>query len=232
MLAYGLNFARVETIHIASYVKLDGEVSDFIKFCRKQNVDVVFYEYSYYNREEYTVTDELLSENTENKEERNFCSSWVAEYNQKTKFLDYDNPCGLTLCASLGSVAMCFNVENEWMTVGKTIDVLTEFLGEHEDELLDFYEYESGPSLLDELIDILLSDKTFRFCTNKESRSSYIAHFMEKEDNKRFWVLTKGAKNKWDRRFKINEIVNQIYNEYRNRCYRLKIQVGEELPEE
>lgn len=232
LLAQGLNFIKADQVHVSDYVQLSGEVSDFIDFCRSQKVPAIVYKYFFYDKEKYTVTEDILSMNTENNAEREFCSTWVEEYNRAVDHLDFENPYALSLCALTGAVSVVYRIENQWMTIDQAESALLSFLEEHEDELFDCYEYKEGSSLMDELASTLLSDKEFRFCTNKGLRSAYMERFMSKKVNKRYWGLVKGERDEWRRRFRINDIVNQIYNEYRNRCYNCKIQVGEELPPE
>lgn len=234
LLNNSFDFVKADKIQPGAYVQISGDYSGFLDFCRKHNISTIFYKYSFYEREEYTITDRFLENQVENVKERNFCKPWVEDYNKKTLALDFDNPCALAMCASVGAVVVFYEIYNDWLDEGieKAEDALALFMEQHEEELIEFYDYEKGPSPIDDLRATLLTDKTFRFCTNKRSRSEYMEHFMAKEKNKRFWVLAKGAKNDWERLYQINTIVDRIYNEYRNSCYRLKIQVGEELPAE
>lgn len=228
----GLCFFRTEKMHIGSNVVLEGNLQHFIDFCLQNEVKTVFYEYNYYDKMHYTVTDDFLQEHIESEAEMSLYKRWAEQYNNHADTFDFSNPRGLSLCVAFGSFAVVCNISNDWMEFETAEEALATFQDEHEEELFDLYEYEEGPSPLEELKDILLADKSFRYCTNKDSRSNYMEHFMNKSENKRFWILVKGAKDKWDRRYQIDTIVHQIYSEYRNQCYKLKIQVGEELPAE
>ena len=234
LLNNSFDFVKVEKIQPGAYVQISGDYSEFLDFCRKHNISTIFYKYSFYNREEYTITDKFLKEQVDNAKERNFCKPWVEDYNKKTQALDFDNPCALVMCAPAKAIVVCYVEKNEWMSkeIEKAADALAQYMEDHEEELLEFFEYEDGLSPIDDLRDTLLADKTFRFSTTKRSRAQYLQHFMAKEKNKRFWTLAKGARDNWERMDQINGIMERIYNEYRNRCYKLKIQVGEELPPE
>jgi len=187
--------------------------------------------YTYYNVDSYAITNELLAQYTNNEKEREYCKGWINSYNSTIQLLDFYNPRKLMLCALFGTTHVISIIQNDWMEFDNADKALNDFLEEHEDELFDLYEYDENPSLADELREMLLKEKEFRFCTNKNSRSVYMKKFMAQQENRRFWALTKGTKTSWERIDRLNTIVNQIYNEYRNSCYRLKVQVGEVLPD-
>lgn len=234
LLQYDLRFVKIDQIKLESYIRI-GELSNFILFCKEKENKTVFYKYTYYDKELYYITDEILDNNTLNAKEKNYCSSWAREYNEMTKKIDFENPSSLILCMSFERFVVVFQEKNNWLEnegILNAESALAEFIEDHEDDLLEFYDYEEGTSPIDELTDILLADKEFRYSTNKASRAEYMKRFMIKKDNKRFWKLAKGAKNPWEREYRLDSIVNQIYQEYRNQCYKHKIQVGEELPKE
>ena len=225
-----LKMVKVNNIHFSdSYVELEADAENFLECCLSLGINTVFYKYKYYNILDFTVTDELLNEHTDSKQEFSFCQKWANQYNSITDKLDYENPYSLCLFASAGAITMVCIIDNEWMEYEKAEDALCSFQEEHEEELLEFFEYKEGPTLVDELRDTLLEDKEFRYCTNKMDRARYLDRFMGKKDNKRFWLLAKGARTEWERTQNLNIIVNRIYNEYRNECYVRKIQVGEKL---
>ncbi|MCR5664785.1 MAG: hypothetical protein K6G17_07950 [Oscillospiraceae bacterium] len=228
-----MNFVKAEKIRLSgSYVLLGGDISAFFDFCSRQGIKTVFYSYDYYNKADYTITDSFLKDHTEGKKEFDFIKQWADQYNALTDALDYEEPSDLDLCASLGALAVAYFGTNEWMTYEKAEEALASFQEEHEDELSALFEYNGEISLIDELRELLLTDANFRNATNKSSRRNFMERFLEKKANKRFWKIAKGAKNEWDRQDQINNMVDRIYNEYRNTCYRLKIPVGNELPKE
>lgn len=110
-------------------------------------------------------------------------------------------------------------------------DALISFQEEHEDDMLDMFESdEDGLTLMDEFRETLLADSAFRYSTNKESRRTYIQAFLKKKDNKKFLKLVRKEKEGFEKQYRLGIIVDQIYNEYRNNCYRAKVQVGEMPP--
>ena len=215
------------------YIALTDNIEEFFDLCRNHQIDTVFYKYFLYERDSFVVTNELLKKYTDNSKELSFYRAWADEYNKSVNSLDFENPYRLVLCATITSFPVVYVAQNEWIEIEKAEDALFAFQDEHEEELSKFYEYSlTSSSLRDSFADILLSDKEFRYCTNNDSRSNYIKRFLQKKENKRFWALAKGEKDEWERTYQIKMIVNQIYNEYRNNCYKLKIKVGEELPKE
>lgn len=229
LLKLGLSFIKVEKIHLGSYVQLHGDINSFIDYCRSQNIYTAFYKYEYYNKDDYVITEELLYECTGDSYERDFCRPWIEKHNKALNSYNFDNPCGLALCTATSAFSVVMYNQNLWFQAKKAEDALQSYLDDNAEKLIDYYEEEEGSSSIEELRGILLSDKDFRFCSTKETRNEYMKRFMQKKENKKFWALVRGAKNEADRRFKLNVIIHQIYNEYRNQCYNLKIRVGEEL---
>lgn len=233
LLKYDFCFIKAEKIHASGfYVQIAGGIDEFVNMCRNHQINTVFYKYSFYDPNLYFVTNEILENYTDNAKALSFCRAWAKKYNKNVASLDFDDPCGLVLCSTFASFTVICAVQNEWMKNEVAEDALLTFQEEHDEDLSKFYETSEFPSLTDDLAEILLSDKTFRYCTNNSSRSNYMKQFLKKKENKRFLALAKGIKDEWERECRIDEIVNQIYNEYRNNCYKLKIRVGDELPKE
>ena len=228
-----LQLVRGKKFHIGgTCVELDLDVEGFLDFCVQHGIDTVFYKYAYYDKQDYLITEDLLQENTENPEELAFCKEWANTYNAETDTLDFTEPYELALGATYGAMNIVLVVKNEWLVREKALEALLAYQEDNEDELLEMSDYDEGTTIVDELREVLLADKVFRFCTNKEARSEYMKKFLAKKENKKYLILGKGAKHEWDRAYQINQVVNQIYNEYRNECYQKKIPVGEQLPDE
>lgn len=56
--------------------------------------------------------------------------------------------------------------------------------------------------------------------------------FLKKGQNKKYLLLFRGAKGQDEKEYRLANLFDQIYDEYRSRCRKLKIQVGDALPVE
>ena len=56
--------------------------------------------------------------------------------------------------------------------------------------------------------------------------------FFKDKNHKKFLKLVKQERDKYRKSFILNEIVDRIYNEYRNVCHRFNVRIGEPLPDE
>lgn len=229
-----LNLVRGEMRINSNHVLVHESMMGFLHLCKENNIKTVFYHYTYYEKEEYLITEELLQENTDNKEEYNFCKKWADQKNRNLDSLDFGRPRVLTMAAMLESMVLLWKERDDWMEEsedGKT--AMIAFLEENEEQMLDFFEEDTeGISLIDELQQVLLADPEFRNSTNKDSRSLYLNSFIRKKDNKKYLRLVKAERESWRKTFALAAMFDRIYNEYRNACYKAKIQVGEKLPEE
>lgn len=233
VLGYDLKLVRAEMEISNNYVILNMTADMFFSFCRENDIKAVFYHFSYYNREEYLISEELLQKYTDNKAEYGYCKKWAVSRNAEIEMLDFSNAWCLTMAAVLDSMILLWQERDEWIpeNTEKAEDALISFQEEHEDDMLDMFESdEDGLTLMDEFRETLLADSAFRYSTNKESRRTYIQAFLKKKDNKKFLKLVRKEKEGFEKQYRLGIIVDQIYNEYRNNCYRAKVQVGEMPP--
>ena len=225
-------------IHIANtYVILECSFPEFLSFCKKNNIPIIFYEYGVYKQDDYIVTQDLLKTLTNNEGEYEFCKKWSIEYNETIRQYDFSQPYQLIMLASLNGLILGYSAKNYWLpeNIKKADDALITYMEEHEDELIDFYKYDDSTAISNpykELETILLSDKNFRLCTNVQRRGVYFRDFIKHNQNKKFLLLFRTAKSNSEREFRLQNLFDQIYTEYRNSCYKLKIQLGDPLPKD
>lgn len=230
----GMNLVSGEMKINNNYVVVDKTEQEFIDFCRENGIKVIFYYYTYYSKDKYLVTDEILRDNTDNDDEYNFCKEWADLRNKDIDALDFSRPMVLTMAASLGAMILICQERDEWMTDFAEGEAAMEiFIEENEDKMLDLFDVDSdGISLVDELQKQLLADPVFRNSTNKDSRRLFLKTFIKKKENKKYLRLVKEEKRSWNKVYALSVIVDRIYNEYRNACYKAKVQVGGELPKD
>ena len=172
----------------------------------------------------------------DNKKERAFCKKWAKEYNARLKSHDFSRPVSLSLVCIIDSVVIGYDEEDKWLPEDMPIAevALDTFLDEHEDELDALYEDDPTEelSMYDELKDLLFNDSAFRCSTTIASRKQYVRMFLSKKDNKKYLALVRKAKERWEKEDQFRDIVNRMYEEYRNVCRNLKLHVGDPLPED
>lgn len=230
----GIHFVSGEMRINSNHVLIHEPVEAFIALCKENNIKIVFYQYSYYVKEEYLITEEVLLKNTDNKKEYDFCKEWADKKNTHINALNFNRPKILTMAAMLDSMVLLWQERDEWMEDSEDGETsIITFLEENEEQMLALFETDNDSvSLADELQHVLLADSQFRNSTNKDSRRIYLNSFVKKKENKKYLKLVKSEKESWSKSIAFATIVDRIYNEYRNACYKAKIQVGEELPEE
>ena len=217
-------------------ISLKMSILDFIQFCKDKDVKTVFCDYRFYKKDYYLITDEIINKYTHNKNERAFCKKWANEVNARLNDQDFSRPYSLELVCAIGSLTIGCAEYDEWIPKDSPSGEIAfmHFLEEHEDELDALYEgdHEEELSLYDELVQVLLSDPAFRFSTTLSSRKQYVREFLYKKDNKKYLGLVRKAIAQWEKEDQFRDIVNRLYEQYRNRCRSLKLHVGDPLPEE
>ncbi len=234
-LVSGLKLVSAKMKISNNYALLDMTAEEFLSFCRENGIKTAFYQFSYYDKNKYLISEELLQKYTDNKDEYGYCKKWAISRNSEIEMLDFSNAWCLSIAAVLDSMILLWQERDEWLSedTENAEDALISFQEEHEDDMLDMFESdEDGLSLMYEFRRTLLADTAFRYSMNKDSRRSYIKGFLKEKDNKKFLKLVRKEKQGFEKQYRLGIIVDQIYNEYRNACYRAKVQVGEILPEE
>lgn len=216
-------FVRGRIVLPGNRIQLDN-TAEFLRFCNDHLIGTVFYSYRYYDRAKYTATEEIAFRTADSEKERALFSSWMEKYNKQAEAMDFSEPVELLMAASFEGIIVCAAEKNEWMTLRPAEEDAEQFYLDNENEIAD-----EGMALQDRLAEDLLADKTFRYCQNKDQRRAYMSTFLKDPQNKKYRRLITGE-TKWAREESIGTIVDRIYNEYRNECYRKKILVGEELP--
>lgn len=237
-ISQGIEFVEIKKKSINNGVELSFSIEEFVRFCKTHNIHTVFYRYKYYEKEDYLITDEKIEEVVSCKLEFDYYKKWAAELNQRISKLDFSEAKECILVCVYESFTLLVEEKNEWLPndIEFVDDALASFYENNEDEIVELTEFDDEidkkTQLTNELRNILLSDKDFRYRTNKYDRELYVDSFIKQKQNIKYLTIYGGLKNQIDRLNSLKILVNQIYNEYRNECYRLKIPVGEELPEE
>ena len=237
-LASGIKLVKAHIKISGSYAMLDLSPLEFLNFCKANNIQTVFYEYLMYEKEKYIISDEIIKNYTNNANEYNFCKKWVDEHNLYLQSFDFTEPEAMLIAASFKNMVVSYSKSNKWLPeeIKVADDALIDFMESHEDELIEFYKSDDNLTVdnnpYKELENVLLSDKKFRQCTNAPARHVYFKDFIRKDKNKKFLLLFRAARTSSEKEYRLANLFDQIYNEYRNNCYKTKTLLGDPLPNE
>ena len=211
-------------------------VQEYFDFCKSHGVQIVYYNYEYYDIEKYLVNDVLIDMFISNQRERDYCKQWADSYNDRLKNLYYSRPYSLTLIASIGVDHIILSESDKWLPpeIEEGSSALMKFLDDHANEIDELFELDNEDvlELSDELKVVLLDDAAFRCSTTISSRKQYVREFLSKSKNKKYLELVRRVQFPWEKEDQFRDIVNRIYEEYRNNCKRLKLHIGDPLPKE
>ena len=186
----GLTLVRAVLKITQNYVVLDLGPEGFLDFCKCYGIEAVFYQYTYYDKESYIITEDILHQYTDNKREYSYCKKWADKRNIETESFDFNRAKALALAATMGSMTLIMTENDHWIDEAfePAEDALIRFQEDHEDELIELADpVDSGTDLIDEFREKLLDDERFRYCTNKESRRSYAEEFFRRKENKHYY---------------------------------------------
>ena len=204
-------------------------LTEFIAFCKENGITNVFYQYEYYEEDDYIVKDDLIEEETESREEYDYCMKWASTINAKLQKIDFNKPMRLILSCIYQSQVMKWIAEDEWLPdeYEKAEEALESFRIEHSEEI----EHLSGfnkEELKAELTSKMLSDPHFRTASNRLMRSAYCAKFIEKEENQIFNYAFDDHKD-YMLKYNISTFIDTLYSQYKAECKIQGIHPGEPL---
>lgn len=218
-----------------NYATLAMSNTEFIDFCLKNDIKIVFYNYEYYDINNYLITEEMIRRQCENELQFQYCKKWADSYNDKINLFDFTKPRGLTLFTTFNSLIIHSIETNNWLdeNILSADTAFIKFQGANEEELINLLDFDKEPleeNPIEELEKLLLSDKCFRFCSSHEKRLTYMKDFLRNKNNTKYLLLYHDYKHSWEREYRLMMLFDQIYNEYRGKCYKLKLQIGDPLP--
>lgn len=233
LLAYPLTFIKADDINGSAKVLID-DVTNFLEVCNSNQIKPIFYCYYFYNKEIYYADEEFIEDASLNDKEKTFWKKWAKKYNAASDAIDFTKPCKLILLCSLNTITIGCVLKDDWLNLDTAQDALDYYREEHEEEifnLIDDDDDENEISLYEQFRSVLLADEYFRMCTNKNDRNSYLRSFLDDKKNKKYWKLA-GMKTHaiYEKFHEITVVAHNIYNEYRQTCWNLKIPVGSALP--
>lgn len=165
-------------------IVLDVSQEEFMKFLKLKEASIVYYNYEYYDKQDYLITE------TEDIEEYAKFNAEIEAYNAKVETLEFDKPYQLTLMFIAEGIAYVVEYLDEW--IEKIDDIMqgdiaidsiqnaysAENIEERQRLFLNSKELKRQQNLKrakEELLELLLKDEKFKLCTNQRLRQSYAA---------------------------------------------------------
>ena len=163
-------------------IVLDVSQDDFMKFLKLKEASIVYYNYKYYDKQDYLITE------TDNVEEFAKYKAEIEAYNSKVEALEFDKPYQLSLMFIADSIAYVVEYLDEWieeiddiMQGDVALDSITNlYSASDKKEVMKKYltnkENKRKHNLINAkelLYEFLVSDPKFKVCTNQKLRQKY-----------------------------------------------------------
>ena len=163
-----------------------GEIDDIVKFAKDNNINTIFFEYYYYNKEYFKIELEKFEEEYP-EEIINIMKNDIIEYNNKIDKIDFETPIKLLVYCIYNGYSIAIEQKDEWGEGYKESIVSGEeqmkiFFEKHQERLENYIteKEKQKETELERLKQIIFKDEQFQRSTNKELRYAYINAFLKK----------------------------------------------------
>ena len=163
-----------------------GKIDDIVKFAKDNNINTIFFEYYYYNKEYFKIELEKFEEEYP-EEIINIMKNYIIEYNNKIDKIDFETPIKLLVYCIYNGYSIAIEQKDEWGEGYKESIVSGEeqmkiFFEKHQERLENYIteKEKQKETELERLKQIIFKDEQFQRSTNKELRYAYINAFLKK----------------------------------------------------
>ena len=163
-----------------------GKIDDIVKFAKDNNINTIFFEYYYYNKEYFKIELEKFEEEYP-EEIINIMKNDIIEYNNKIDKIDFETPIKLLVYCFYNGYSIAIEQKDEWGEGYKESIVSGEeqmkiFFEKHQERLENYIteKEKQKETELERLKQIIFKDEQFQRSTNKELRYAYINAFLKK----------------------------------------------------
>ena len=163
-----------------------GKIDDIVKFAKDNNINTIFFEYYYYNKEYFKIEIEKFEEEYP-EEIINIMKNDIIEYNNKIDKIDFETPIKLLVYCIYNGYSIAIEQKDEWGEGYKESIVSGEkqmkiFFEKHQERLENYIteKEKQKETELERLKQIIFKDEQFQRSTNKELRYAYINAFLKK----------------------------------------------------
>lgn len=162
------------------------EIDHIVKFAKDNNINTIFFEYYYYNKEYFKIELEKFEEEYP-EEIINIMKNDIIEYNNKIDKIDFETPIKLSVYCIYNGYSIAIEQKDEWGEGYKESIVSGEeqmkiFFEKHQERLENYIteKEKQKETELERLKQIIFKDEQFQRSTNKELRYAYINAFLKK----------------------------------------------------
>ena len=163
-----------------------GKIDDIVKFAKDNNINTIFFEYYYYNKEYFKIELEKFEEEYP-EEIINIMKNDIIEYNNKIDKIDFETPIKLLVYCIYNGYSIAIEQKDEWgegykESIASGEEQMKIFFEKHQERLENYIteKEKQKETELERLKQIIFKDEQFQRSTNKELRYAYINAFLKK----------------------------------------------------
>lgn len=179
-------FKVISEFNHKEFIWLQSEsIEELIKFAKCNNINSIFYDYVYYDKEDYIFDLEEV-ELSVGEDIFKLIKKDIIEYNEKVDKIDFSKEKGVNIYVIYQGQKVGILLLDYWMEeledeILETEEQLKVFMEKYEDKLFEKKkrEEERLDRLKVELEKILLNDEEFLSCTNQKMRTHYMDKMLD-----------------------------------------------------
>ena len=202
----GLNCS---TIPQSERIILDNvTICDFLNYAKTNSINTIFYNYNGLNPNEYTLDDPK----DQCGDLYDIAKAEISEYISMTQKIDFTKDAYLTIFCLNGSKIILKQFRHMITETENVRDFLDRLREKYSVELNNIKTNRENlkSELLEDLRNVLMTDKEFSFCSNQTLRGNYIETFLKKESNIKYAEAFKND-NGYVNMFKAKEFADYVF---------------------
>lgn len=163
-----------------------GDIQLFLKYVKENNIKTVFYRYGYADKDAFSISN--LRNGVDNDLLR-IAEKEINAYAEKAKNMDLDRIASLDLFCIDSGIIVSIQTFAPWLfEIDPPSDFFKSLEEKYGEELTKIKNDRNNnrEAVLDELRMILLNDREFVLCSNKDLRWEFMRKFLAMKDNERY----------------------------------------------
>lgn len=169
------------------------KLEDIFKFAKANNINTIFFEYYYYDKEYFKISLEEL-DNKYPEEVVNILKDDIVEYNNEIDKINFETPIKLLIYCVYNGYLISIEQKDEWGENYKEDIVSGEekmqsLFEKYQEDLENYLSEKEKQNEIEreKLKQIVFNDVQFQRATNQKLRYAYINNFLKK--NHKYWQL-------------------------------------------
>ncbi|MGL4850970.1 MAG: hypothetical protein ACRC28_18945 [Clostridium sp.] len=188
----------------------------FKEFIKINNITNVFYKFSFLDKEEFKINEEILEEQDINKKRLKKLKEQIERYNQELDKYDFSIPVELEIWTYYSQQCIGIKYEDLWIDTSLATMNVDEMLDNYNDvleELQEKAEERKEEELLG-LREYILEDSEFKISTNISLRQDYTIRLIQSKIIKKYKHLFVDEQNEFSKH-KVLTYVERLWREYK-----------------